>query len=203
MLIAFPCFMGLTILGRPILMLLFPSQDYVAGGWLLTAGSIAIVFYAVSNISGACLQGIDKMRLPVIHSAIALVIHVLVVFLLLMFTPMGVYALVVGNIIFPMVTGLLNMLAIMRYTKYKQEIVRTFLVPFISSVIMGIVSGTFYYLIYRVWSHNSILIIISVILAVATYFVCYLKLGGATKEEIYEFPMGVRIVRIAKKFRLM
>lgn len=203
MLIAFPCFMGLTILGRPILMLLYPGQDYVTGGTLLMTGSFAVVLYAVSNISGAVLQGIDKMRLPVIHSAIALAIHIIVVLLLLLLTPMGVYALVAGNIVFPLVTSLLNMLAIYRYIGYRQEIRRTFLVPLIASVVMGVISGGFYFGIYHFWSHNMILIVASVGIAVAVYFVMYLKLGGATKDEIYEFPMGVRIVKLATKLKLM
>ena len=203
MLIAFPCFMGLTILGRPILMLLYPGQDYVTGGTLLMTGSFAVVLYAVSNISGAVLQGIDKMRLPVIHSAIALAIHIIVVLLLLLLTPMGVYALVAGNIVFPLVTSLLNMLAIYRYIGYRQEIRLTFLVPLIASVVMGVISGGFYFGIYHFWSHNMILIVASVGIAVAVYFVMYLKLGGATKEEIYEFPMGVRIVKLATKLKLM
>lgn len=203
MLIAFPCFIGLAVLGRPILMLLFPNQDYIAGGWLLSFGSIAIIFYAISNISGAVLQGIDKMRLPVIHSAIALCIHIIVVFVLLWFTSAGVYALIAGNIVFPMITSLLNMLAIGRYTRYKQEIKRTFVVPFIASVIMGVVAGVFYYGIYRIWSHNTVLIIIAIVVAVLIYFVSYLRLGGASKEEIYEFPMGLRIVKLASKLKII
>lgn len=203
MLIAFPCFMGLTILGRPILMLLYPGQDYTTGGLLLTAGSIAIVLYAISNISGAVLQGIDKMRLPVIHSAIALAIHIAVVFILLMFTDTGVYSLVIGNIVFPMFTSLLNMLAIRRCTAYRQEFKNTFLKPLIASAAMGLTAGGFYYGIYYIWPHNMILILAAMIIAVITYFVLYLKLGSATKEEIYEFPMGVRIVRVAEKFRIL
>lgn len=203
MLIAFPCFMGLTILGKPILMLLYPGQDYVTGGSLLMVGSVAVVFYAVSNISGAVLQGIDKMRLPVIHSAIALVVHIVVVLLLLLLTPMGVYALVIGNVVFPLITSCLNMFAVFRYTGYKQEIKRTFFVPLLASAVMGIIAGGFYFGIYQIWRHNTILIIVSIAIAVAVYFVMYLKLGGATKEEIYEFPMGLRIVRLAGKLKIM
>ncbi len=203
MLIAFPCFIGLSVLGQPILKMLYPGQDYVTGGILLSVGSIAIVLYAVSNISGAVLQGIDKMRLPVIHSAIALAVHIVVVFLLLYFTDIGVYALVIGNVVFPLVTSTLNMMSIYKYVSYRQEIKHTFIIPFIASAIMGLISGGLFYGVYFVWPHNMVLVIAALAVAVIAYFVLYLKLGGATKEEIYEFPMGVRIYRIATKFRLM
>jgi len=161
------------------------------------------VLYAVSNISGAVLQGIDRMSLPVIHSAIALTVPIVVVLLLLMFTPAGVYALVIGNIVFPLVTSLLNMLSIRKYTSYRQEIKHTFIVPLIASLIMGIFSGGFYYGVYHFWPHNTIVVLAALIIAVLFYFVFYLKLGGATVEEIYEFPMGMRIVRLARKLRLI
>ncbi len=201
--IAFPCFVGLSIFGTQILMLLFPSQDYVTGGKLLFAGSVAVVLYAVSNITGAVLQGIDKMRLPVIHSAISLIVHVIVIVVLLKYTDAGVFALVIGNVVFPLVVSLLNIQSIYRYTSYRQEMRGTFVVPFVSALVMGIVSFSVYHLLYRVWPHNTILLILAIGIAVLVYFVMYLRLRGATEEEIYEFPMGVRIVKLARKLRII
>ena len=203
MLIAIPCFAGLAVLARPILQVLFPSQDYVTGGYLLAIGSVAVVFYAISNISGAVLQGVDKMRLPVIHSVIALIIHIIVVVGLLLLTDMGILALVVGNIIFPVITGLLNMISIYQYTTYRQEYIRTFGIPIIASAVMGAACFIVYKGIMAIKMPNIIGVIVAVAMAVVVYFVMYFILGGATKEEIYEFPMGVRIVRLAERFHLM
>lgn len=203
MVIAFPCFAGFTVFGKQILMLLFPSQDYITGGKLLMAGSVAIILYAISNITGAVLQGVDKMKLPVIHSAIGLAVHVAVVTLLLVFTNAGVYALVAGNVVFPLVVSVLNMRSIYRYTTYRQEYIKTFLVPFIASAVMGIISFAIYSVLYRLWPHNTILIIAAIFIAAAVYFVLYLRLKGASDEEIYEFPMGVRIVKFGKKLKII
>ena len=60
-----------------------------------------------------------------------------------------------------------------------------------------------YYGLGSVLPYNTILVILSVAVSVVVYFVVYFLLGGATKEEIYNFPMGVRIVRLAAKFRLI
>ncbi len=203
MLIAFPCFAGLAVLAKPVLMILYPSQDYVTGGYLLAIGSIAVVFYAISNISGAVLQGIDRMRLPVIHSAIALVVHVIVVFLLLKFTSLGIISLVIGNVIFPVIVSILNIRSIMLYTSYRQEYIRTFGVPLISSFIMAAITLGLYKLIYALFPHNTIVVIFVIPVAVVVYFAMYFILRGATKEEVYEFPMGVRIVRLASRFGVM
>ena len=202
MLIAFPCFIGLSVLGKPILQMIFPSQDFVTGGYLLAIGSVAVVFYAVSNITGAILQGINKMNLPVIHSAISLVIHVLIVVLLLLTTNMGIMALVIGNIMFPLVVCILNMRSIYSYTTYRQEYIKTFGVPLISATIMGGVCYGLYNLLYKVFPHNTILVIFSVLISALVYFYMYFILKGATREEIYEFPMGVRIVKLANKLHI-
>ena len=97
---------------------------------MLTARSLAIVFYALSNITGGALQSIDKMRYPVIHSAISLVIHIVIVYVLLRTTSMGVYALIVGNVTFPIVVFALNLRKIKECVpSYRLEITKTFLTP--------------------------------------------------------------------------
>ena len=88
--------------------MLFPSSDYKLGGWLLAAGSVAVIFYALSTVTNAALQGINLMRMPVRHAAISLVIHVILVFILLKFTKFGIYTLVIGNVAYPLVVCILN-----------------------------------------------------------------------------------------------
>ena len=102
MIIAFPSAVGLAILAQPIIRLLFPASDYVTGGMMLMTGSTCIIFYALSTVTSGVLQSIDRMNLPVIHSLISLAIHVVVVFTLLRFTGMGAYALVLGNVTYPL-----------------------------------------------------------------------------------------------------
>ena len=75
--IVLPCAVGLAVLARPIITLLFPSlvtyRDLAVR--LLEVGSSAAVFYVLSTITSAILQGLGFMRTPVKHSAIALAIH--------------------------------------------------------------------------------------------------------------------------------
>ena len=97
----------------------------------------------------------------------------------------------------------LLLLQLLIYTSYRQEIKRTFGVPFAASVIMGAVSFVIYHVIYKIWPHNTLVMLIAISIAVIVYFVLYLLLRGADNEEIYEFPMGVRIVKLGKKLKLL
>ena len=92
MAVAIPAAVGLAVLARPILTLLFPSltayRDLATN--LLVYGSSAVVFFALSTITSAVLQSINQMRTPVIHGAISMGLHVLILYPLLKFTTLGI-----------------------------------------------------------------------------------------------------------------
>ncbi len=204
MIIAIPCAMGLTVLGQPVVRMLFASSNYVLGGHMMTVGSVAIVFYALSNVTGGALQSIDKMRLPVIHSAISLVLHVGIVAFFLTCTNVGVYALLIGNITFPIVVFALNLRAIRRYVpSYRQEVVKTFLAPLSAAVWMALAALAVYGGVGFVISSNLIRTLLAVCVAVVVYFAGFLLLKGLTKDELFDFPMGRRLYLLARKMGLM
>lgn len=204
MIITFPCAIGFTILGQPIVRMLFPSSNYVLGGRMLTLGAVAIVFYALSNVTGGALQSIDKMHIPVFNSAISLAVHVGLIVVLLKFTNMGIYALIVGNTTFPLVVYLLNMYAIRRYIPtYRQEIFRTFIAPLSASLWMAVSIALIYPLVGLIIHSNLVQSLVSILVAVFVYFAMVLILKTLNKEELYDFPMGRRLYLLAKKLRLM
>lgn len=206
MIIAIPSAVGMTVLAKPILNMLFPTTDEYAAQLairLLMIGSIAIVFYALSTISNAVLQGINKMSIPVKHSAISLAIHVVLVAILLKYTNIGVNALVIGNITFPLVVCILNWMSIGKLLRYKQELLQSFLIPTICSFIMGIVAFLAYKGIHFVVHSNAVATILSIGIAAAAYFILLILFKGITQDELYGLPKGYLIIRLAKKFHLM
>ena len=204
MIIAIPCAVGLTVLGQPVVRMLFASSNFVLGGHMMTVGAGAIVFYALSNVTGGALQSIDKMRMPVIHSAISLVIHVGIVAFFLSQTNVGVYALLIGNITFPLVVFILNLRAIKRYVpSYRQEVVKTFLAPLSASIWMALAALAIYGGLGFIISSNLIRTLLAVCVAVLVYFATFLLLRGLTKEELFDFPMGRKMYLVARKMGLM
>lgn len=203
MIVAFPCAFGLTALGGPIVRMLFPSSDYKLGGYLLAAGSVAVIFYALSTVTNAALQGINLMRKPVQHAAISLAIHVVLIFILLKFTKLGIYSLVIGNVTYPLVVCVLNAISVERHIHYHQEYRTTFIIPAIASAVMGACAYLIYRVGYATVHSNVVACLLSIIVAVVVYFVLILLLGGLTESDLPDFPMGMRIGRVAKKLHLM
>lgn len=211
MIIAFPCAMGYTVLGKGIVHMLFPSMNYELGGHLMMAGSAAIIFYAISNVTGSALQSIDKMRIPVINSAISLVLHVVLIICLLKFTGLGIYVLIIGNVTFPIVVGVLNIINLKRYIPgFRLKPLKTFFVPLSASLWMAISVMLVYVGMDRLlgmalgdFVTNALSVCLSLLVAAFVYFVVFLKLRGMTKQELFDFPMGRRLYLVARKLRLM
>ncbi len=207
MIIAFPCAVGLGVLASPIMRLLFPTTDYTMSGAMLSWGAVAVIFYSLSTVTNAALQGMDKMNRPVIHSAISLAIHIVLVVLLLKFSCLGVYALVIGNVTFPLLVCILNWIAVAKEAHYRQEIKTTFLIPAVASLVMGItcfiINKIFSLIPGNYYGVTVLSVVICIVIAIPVYFSIIFLLKGLNHEELKNFPMGLRIERLAKKFKLL
>ena len=198
MIIAFPSGIGMSVLASPLLRLLF-GDTRADSARMFQIGGITIVFCALSTVTNGVLQGINKMRLPVIHSAISLVIHIPLLIILLKLN-LGAYALVICNVVFPLVVCALNWRSIGNLLNYRQEVIKTFILPLIASCIMGVFSV----LSYKLFSFtgNTIATFMALGISAITYFFALIKIGGITKEEMLEMPKGRTLVNILTKLRI-
>lgn len=201
MVIAIPSFVAFFVFGKQVLELLYRG-NITTPAKMLMLGSITVVFYCLSTVSNAILQGVNKMTTPVKHAAISLVIHLISVVIFLAVFKMGVYGLVLGNIIFSLSMCILNQLAIKRATGYYLEWKQTFITPFIASAIMGVSILVVYYTTKLVIP-NKIAILLTIAVAACVYGVGLLKLGALTNEEILNLPKGAKLLHIFKKLRLV
>lgn len=181
MMIAIPSAVGFMLIGEPIVRLIFPRLDYVTGGNMLRIGGAAVVFYALSTVSSSVLQALDKMKKPVVHSAISLVIHLILVSVLIYFTDMRAYALVVGYTTFPVIVGILNMIEIARVIGYRQEWRRTFGLTTACAVFMGLCTLGVYKLVYSIVPNNMISVAAALVVAAVTYFGTMIALKNVEK----------------------
>lgn len=202
MVISIPCAFGLGIYGKEIIEVLWPGTPDLAAQMLML-GSSSVIFYSLSTLTNGILQGIDKMRLPVIHAAISLGLHMILLYVLTAVFKLGGMAIVWSYIFFGVVVCILNNIAIQKHLRYRQEVKRTFLIPLISSIVMSIVSKALYLLIYTVLGGGTLAmllgLVIAVIVAVVVYFIVLLALKGLKEQELLAFPKGYLLVKAARK----
>lgn len=204
MLIAIPASMGLLLLAEPIMYFIFPQKDSLdrASG-LLAALAITVILYCLSTLTNAVLQGIGKVNTPVIHSAIALVVQAVGLVLLLWFTDLNLYALACANIIYSLVMCILNQISVRKHLKYRQELVRTFIIPFIASLVMGAAAYGVYHGLYMLLPVSRVALLVAIGIGALIYFAMILLMGGITEKELKTFPKGTMMVHFAKKLHLL
>ena len=201
MMICIPSAFGLTALGEPILDLLSWNSNEIAPK-LFLIGSSAVIFYGLSTLTNGILQGIDHMRIPVRNAVIALVTHLLLMIGLVQFGKLHIYGVVISYIFFAVLMCVLNGLAIRKYLDYHQELIRTFLIPGVSSLIMALAVWLLYAPLHKVIGVRFATVL-CLCLAVVIYVFFILLLHGITEEELASFPKGRSLVRILKKIRLL
>ncbi|SDZ90959.1 stage V sporulation protein B [Oribacterium sp. KHPX15] len=202
MLIAIPATVGLCALADPICRMLFPGKNVGLLIMLTRIGSVAVVFYSLSTISNAILQGLGHLSIPLKHALISLVIHIACLIALLL-TGMGIYAVVISNIIFAFMMCLLNQLAIKKHVRLSYGVTETYILPFIAAAVMGIVAFACSMGIRMVLPEaqrygrigSVIEVAPSVVIAIVVYFGLLIKLHAFTAEDLDNMPMGGRLKR--------
>lgn len=202
MVVAMPCTEGIMVLADPIIQLLFPGSSPLAGH-LLQAGGISVIFYSISTLSNAVLQGIDRMRIPVRNASVALVLHAGVIAVGMFGLKLNIYGICVGTIAFSLIMCILNGMSVRKYSGFKPDVTKTFIKPAIASVIMGAVVYAAYFVCHKVSHSNAVSTVIAVLVGMIVYAAALLLIKGLTEEELHSFPKGELLIRIAKKFRLL
>ncbi len=205
MLIAIPCAMGLTVMGGPIIRLLFSTGDLEMPAKLLQKGSVAVIFYGISTLTNGVLQGINKMNVPVGNAAISLVLHVIALYVMLYYFNWGIYSVVISNILFALFMCIFNGIAIRKYMRYRQEVVRTFLIPILSSMIMGgalLGINKLMDLAFKT-KGRDMGTLITIGIGAVVYFISLLLLKGIKESELRSFPKGNVLVAVVKKLHLL
>ena len=205
MIIAIPAGMGLSVLGGPILKLLFRIEpeymDYASKLMILSV--VTVIVFAMSTISNAVLQGINRMKTPIFNALIGMIIHYIALVLMLIVFKPNLYAVVIGDIIFGLAVCILNSISIYKYIGYKQEIFKTFILPLIASAIMGAITFGVYKISYMVVNINAVACMLAIFVAIVAYALSLLLIQGISEEEVLMLPKGEKIVSLLKRFSLM
>ena len=202
MVLTIPSVIGFMVLARPIISLIFAAltEHRDLSVHMLQIGSVSIVFYSLASISTAILQSLNKMREPIVNAFIGLVVHLIFVCPLLIFTEMNAYILVVGNIIFPLVICVLNERSLNRELHIHKDVKRTYIIPIIASLIMGIIVFLVYWIVDKFIGNTIVSVVVPLIIGVCSYFFFIFAFHCFSLEELYDLPMGRTIARFTGRF---
>lgn len=201
MLVAFPSAVGLAVLAKPIMLLLFRDSDPTSA-MMMVVGGLTIIFVCLSTLSNSLLQGIDHLNLPIIHSVIATLAQAAFLVIALLVFHMGIYGLIMAYTVDALLISYLNHRSIMKYAGPRPLFKETYLLPMAASAIMGLAV----FLTYRLAMHlhsNLLATFLSVVTGAFVYFIAVIKLGAVNEAILLSFPKGTVLIRLARKMHLM
>ncbi len=206
MLISIPSAVGIGVLARPVMTVIFHQPDTLAiSSALLSCMAVSIIFYALSTLTQAILQSIGKMNAPIINASAAVVIHagVMIGMMLLLDEKYSLYYYVFSTVLYSFLLCLLNQIAVHRHLGYSQEAVDTFLKPMGAAAIMGAVAFGVYHGLYYLCKINILALAVAIMAGGAVYFVLAIYWQAVTEEELAGMPQGYLLVKIARKIGIM
>lgn len=204
MLIAIPAAVGIGVLAKPVVSFLFPGQtslDLAAD--LLKVLSVTVIFYSLSTLTNAVLQGIGKVNIPVVNASVALVIQTIVLVPCLWFTNLNLYSLAIAAIVYSLTMCILNGSAVRKYLNYRQDVVKIFVLPLGASIVMGAAAYGVYNGLYTLINSNVVALILAIVVGAAVYGILVLKMGVLKRNDILAMPKGSKLARVLEKIHLV
>ncbi|HIU76008.1 MAG TPA: polysaccharide biosynthesis C-terminal domain-containing protein, partial [Candidatus Pelethocola excrementipullorum] len=202
MFICIPAAVGLGVLAHPIMGVLFPDSTEL-GTNLLMFGAVSVIFSALSTITNSVLQSIGKQRIALRNAAISLGLNLVSLSVMLFVAPdVGIYAMLVANILFAVCMCVLNGLSLRQYLDYKNEFKDSYGKPLLAAAGMGLAAWMIYYGLFALTRRPFIGLIISIPAAIVVYMILFVVITGTPEEEMRKFPLGTRIISFLRLIRV-
>jgi len=213
--ICLPCAVGLGVMAKPIIDLLFSSNEAIylnAGGTaflsngvvapMLTVLACAILFSGLISVSGAMLQASGHEKKSILSTCFGVGAKALLVWVLVGLPKVGHLGIPLSTLACYLVMFLFNMYFLRRYVDYTLSFRKVLLRPLIASALCGAAAGGSF-LLMEALLPQKIATILAIGLAVVVYVVALFLLRGFEKEDVLMLPKGELILRLLQKLHLL
>ncbi len=197
MLLACPCAVGLFVLARPIMLLLYfdQTENALQAAPTLRVMTLGVILLAVSQTTTGALQSVGKQMVPVRNLAIGAVVKAILTYLLVGVPAIHVKGAALGTNGAYLVALLLNLYAVKRETGVKFNLLQTYIKPMLAALIMGLCTYSSYNVLFT-WAGNTVGTLGSILLSMAAYVVLVLRMKAVTREELRALPGGEFLMRV-------
>ncbi len=205
LLIGLPSAMGLFVLAKPIIGLIYYSkgpQVISETGEILAILAISLIFLTLVQSLTAILQGIGKPMVPVKNLAIGAAIKIVLTYSLVRIPGIEVKGAAISTVATYVVAAALNLYGVKKYTNVEINFVDTMLKPFISSGIMAL-SVKLAYVYGSIFIGGKLATVLAIGIGAVVYGLSLLLIGVVTAEDFEMLPKGAKIAEKLKRFGLL
>ncbi len=188
-----PASVGISVLSKPILSILYNSPaDVAIAAPVLSILGIASFFLCASSLTSTSMQALGRATIPLITMLCGAVVKVFANYVLIAIPGVELSGAAIGTVLCYVLITVMNMVFLKRFVGFRPKLSETYLRPVFSSLIMG----ASVFLIYKFVSPiagNLIGVAASIFVGVIVYFAAMLILKGITREDIEGLPKGEKI----------
>ena len=197
--LSLPMGVGLAVLARPIMNLIFP-EAHAVGGDLLAILGIASVFVCIVLMENAILQATGHEMLPMITMIAGGVVKVVVNYFLVANRGINIYGAPIGTLVSYVLMAVMNFIMMCVVLDKNPRLRVILLKPFLCTAVMGAAALAVFAAVGRLAAHGRLALMAAlfaaILAAVAVYLVLSILLRTVTKEDMALIPGGKRIARL-------
>ena len=201
--IAFPCTIGLLILAKPALLLLYPLQveSAISATPCLRVLAIGFIFLGLVTTMTGVLQGLTKQNWPVVNLAIGIAVKIAVTWILVGIQGINIVGAAIGTLCAYLTAATLDYICVVKFSGARIPVKLAIVKPLVSALVMGVFVFASYKL-FMLAGHNSIATLLAICVGAAVYGVMIIKTKGISREELQGIKFGSKLVAICDKLRL-
>ena len=195
---AFPCGIGLAVLAKPILTLVYYSNPNIPqyGEPVLQIMGIASIFMGLCTPVCSMLQGVGKMNHTMVIYIFGTSLKVLVSYFFARNININIAGTAIGSLVSNLLMCVVAAFLLLRFTKVRVNFASVLIKPFVSSVACGVAA----YLCGYVFGLN---LVISVVISAIIYLAFLFMLHTFSESEIKMVINCKKIVIILEKLHLL
>ena len=212
MLIALPAGIGMGVLAEPILTLIY-GRGRMAADIPMIAPMVAVfgfttAFMSISTPLTNLLQAVGRTDIPVKTMLVSAVVKIICNFALVGIPGINFNGAVIGTVLFYVINVILNVIAVIKVTKVRIDIMSDLIKPLISAAMCGLAAWAAYgllgnYVLKSVSHGADIALLAAIIIAVIVYAIAIIVFKGIVREDIESLPAGEKIAKVLEKYELL
>ena len=200
LLFSLPCAIGLSVLAKPILLLIFKDAGAKT---LLNILGIAVVPVSLVLVTNSILQATGFVFLPVRNMIIGGIVKIISNYVIVGIPEINIIGAPISTNLCYFVIIALNMIDVKRIIKAEYKL-KDFLIKPLFAVFAMAISVLFVYEnLFRQIASNSLATIGAIFTGGIIYVLMLLAIGGINRYDLENVPKGEAVLKVLNKFGLM
>ena len=202
--IAFPCAIGLLILAKPALTMLFFTQKESAANAApsLQVLSLSFILLALITFMTGILQGVGKQVYPVINLFLGLLAKIVLTWILVGIPAVNVVGAPLGTMAAYLIAGTLDFICVLRFTRVHISFKQMILKPLLSAAVMGVIVFFVYKGLMAVLPSNTAATLLSIIIGAVVYGLMIIRTKTIQRDEMMEISVGRKLAAVCDRLKL-